>query len=166
MAATRVTRTSAHAGLYARQLAQRLAQITPDSFVSYSELSALIGVDVQERRDLLMTARRLVQEQQGIVYDVVQNQGLVRLTTPGIVGHVDSRIQRLQRASHRTKAVADCVQPAELSPLDQHRWLAQQSVLASVAVLTHHKTLMQLAAGEGPPALPFDLESHRAVFAR
>jgi hypothetical protein len=166
MAAIRITKTAAHAGLYARQLAQRLAALSPETFVSYADLSALIGVDVQERRDLLSTARNLVRKEHGIVYDVVQNQGLVRLTNPGIIGHVDGRLGRLQRATHRTKGILDCVQPEGLNALEKHRWLAQQSVVGSVAILTHPKTVTGLAQGDAPPQLPFALATHAEVFKR
>jgi hypothetical protein len=164
MPVTRITKTSAHAGMYARQLAMRLADVRDDPCVSYADLSELFGMDVQERRDLLTTARDLVRREHGIVYDVVHNEGLTRLTSPGMLGYVDGRLQRVQRASHKVKAVLDCVQPTDLNTLERHRWLAQQSVIGAVAILTHSKTVTQIAAGDAPPALPFDMASHQHAF--
>jgi hypothetical protein len=166
MPSQRIPRTSAHAGVDARQLAERLRSMQPGDEVTYAELSALIGVDVQVQRGLLQTARKLVRQAYGLVFDVRTNVGLVCLSSPGMVGFVDNRLERLHRASGRVQDVLACVNPAELTPVEKHRWLAQQSVTAAVGIFAHAKTVGQLAEGGAPPALPVDLEAYRHVFQR
>ena len=160
----RIPRTLAHAGLEARQIIERCRHMAPHDQVTYAELTALVGVDVQERRDLLDTARKGLRQEYGMVFGGGTGVGLVCLDSPGMVGWSEGRLQRLHRASGRVQQVLDCVQPEGLTPIEKHRWLAQCSITASVALFTHPKTITQLAQGQPPPALPFNVEAHQDLF--
>lgn len=161
LAHQRVPHTSAQAGLETRQLVQRLSTCDYHDLVTYAEMQELTGVDVQERRDLLNTARRIVQHTYGKVFDVENNVGLVCLTEREKVGYGESRTQRIARASIKNVRMLETVDMAQLSPEEKLRHNAQITVNAAVHLYTHEKTLSQLVGGTPlPPPPTFDRDAH------
>ena len=160
----RIPRTSAQAGIDARLLIDRCRTMQQGEFISYAELSALIGKDVQQRRDLLKTMRRVLRAQYSMVFDVEINEGLVCLSSAGIVGRNDKNLQRLYRAAGQSYQDGQCVDPDQLSPLQRYQWMAQQGIVMAVGLFTHPKTLAQHVDAQRVPQLPFNPDDYRDLF--
>ncbi len=64
-----------------RALTDALMGVSPGSKITYAELSAAIGRDVQKHRYLIESARRIAQREHGAVFSVEYGVGYARLTT-------------------------------------------------------------------------------------
>ena len=93
-----------------RTIYDRLAKIEIDEFIEYSELSGLVGRDVQqEARGNLTTARNIARRTKGAVFGVVMNEGLKRLKDEEIVGIGMKSVRSIGRASRRAIKKLICV---------------------------------------------------------
>lgn len=63
-------------------LVKRLTEASEENpFISYAELSELIGMDVQKgARAYLLSARKIVRREYNKVFDVKRNRGIILLT--------------------------------------------------------------------------------------
>jgi hypothetical protein len=84
-------------------VAERLRELAPDEFVSYADLSQLIGRDVQHHRTHICTAMKICLHE-NIVIKAVRNEGLKRLTDVSVIhvsekfaGHVRRGARRVRR---------------------------------------------------------------------
>ncbi len=157
----RIPRTGSAASLATRAVVTRLETMAPGDTVSYSELSTVAGVNVQERRDLLETARRIVRRLHGKEFDVEINQGLVCLSEPGKVGLGARRRQFAHRQARKTADILQTVVVDQLTPLEQHCWLAELSIAAAVSLATHDKTVRQIEAQGTPQPLLIDPRAYK-----
>ena len=74
-------------------------------FVSYKDIREATGYDPQERRGPLMTARRAMMRDHGLVLDTVERdeqRGLAVLTDPQII-HADTNLLERERRSNRKR---------------------------------------------------------------
>jgi hypothetical protein len=111
-------------------LTDRLSKLEKGETITYKELSALVGVNVQrEGYSYLANARDRAQRLHGIVSHAVNNIGIQRLTAEGIAYETEPYRKRLKRMTrrygHRSALVAkeeydQLPTPARLS-LDQGR---------------------------------------------
>lgn len=153
----RIPSSQPECSMEARMLAERLTKVQIGEVIPYVWLSKLIGHDVQrKRKDLLRTAKRLVQREYGIVFAPVTNVGLKRLDDLGILAVGGSDLQKMARATHRTGGKLACVDTQALSETDKQRLWAYQGILGAVAVLTHPKTLTQARTMTQPQQLAWD----------
>jgi hypothetical protein len=145
----RVPRYSAHTSLAANALMDVLLAVRHGDQVTYQALSEAAGVDVQHaRRDLLLTARRLLLERYDKVFDVILNVGLVCLTERGKVHAVERDLPRVHRAVRKQARVLGAVDAQALTPLERHRRLGLMSAVAMAAYVTAQPTISAL---EGQP---------------
>ncbi len=169
MTITTIPRTSAQARLETMQMAQQFRQMDVGHYVSYAALDALTGLrDVQTTyRYLMDQARAIVFAETGKLFEPTpDHQGLLCLSSSGKVGHLNKQIERQHRAAHRNLKKGHTVNLEELTPLEKHCYLAQQTIFGTLLVVTHPKTLTQLAEGKPPPALPWDAAAHKDAFRR
>ncbi len=88
----------------AQILIKELSQLNPDDFISYTDLSALIGRDVQaEGRSALTTARRVVLREHGLVFSPIINKGLHCMTEEEIAQSGIYGITKIKRIANREK---------------------------------------------------------------
>lgn len=71
--------------------------------ISYPHLSAAVGIAVTGNTPALASARRHLESAEGIVFDVVRGQGLVRLDDVGKVASTARHARSISRAARRGK---------------------------------------------------------------
>src|SRR5262249_34296543 len=116
----RIPKSQPECSLEARMLAERLGECAKDEMVSYDEMRLLTGIDVQDKRHILRTARRLVRIKHQKTFGVVTNIGMKCLSSDGIVGDVEQRRRRIHRASKEALATAACAMPSDLAQERQY----------------------------------------------
>jgi hypothetical protein len=85
-----------------RDLAGLLATAQVGETITYQQMRDVIGVDPQNgARHVLASARRVVLRENGSVFDVVANVGIVRLGNDGIVDSSQSDVRRIRKAATR-----------------------------------------------------------------
>jgi hypothetical protein len=95
----------------AQVLYERLEKTQIGDRVSYKELNAIIDKNVQNgARHLLETARRAAMRKHHMVFQVIANEGLLRLDDLGIVATGKLSIAKVGRATRRGLKKLACVQ--------------------------------------------------------
>ena len=93
-----------------QRLAGRLRLLPIDGVLPYSELSALIGRNVQkEGRSALTSARRQLQREAAMIFEPVKNVGLKRLTDSAIVATSQHSLRHINRSARRGAQRLSCV---------------------------------------------------------
>lgn len=140
-----------------KMLSDRLAKCEDGETVTYADLSAIIGrnVQVEARGNLTSAMHRMLAE--GAVFGSVRNVGVKRLTDAEIVGVGPEIIGRVRRAARRASAKLASVQNFEgLPPAAQTTHNMALSVLGVLAHITKPGTVRKLEARieQGRQALP------------
>jgi predicted nucleotidyltransferase len=135
---------------------ERLANASAGEVVQYSELSALIGRDVQNgaRGCLSSAMRRLLAD--GLVYASVRGEGVKRLSDEEIVGEGPAVIARVRRAASRAAKKLASVDFAALTPASQIKHNTALSFCGVLAHMTKASTVRKLEGRieEAAHALP------------
>jgi len=150
--------------LATRELIERLRPMQPGDTISYADLTALAGVDVQERRDLLDTARTYLREQHNQVFDVLTNVGLVCLSEAGKIGLGRKRRTFTHHYTTKTTRILQTVDLPQLSPVEKQCWLAEVSISAAVSMATHEQTARQIETQREPRRLLIDPATYKELF--
>lgn len=155
------------ASVDATLLAKRLAKCAVGEQIGYGELSAIIKRDVTgDDRHLLETARRIVQREHKIVFDVVRTVGLVRLSDAEIaeVWRRDvASIGRKARAGARRTACADY---EKLQPEKQRAFNTAISVFGFIRHILKPKSVQQIEDATSKEQKRFDAKETLALFAK
>ena len=121
--------------------------------VSYEELTALVGRDIRNGAySNLGTARRFVQREHQIVFDVVPNVGLRRMTDEEIVGSADRDLRHMSKTTRKTAHRLTCVKFAELPREQQVEHNAKLSVLGVMGMMARPasvQTVQKAIASQG-----------------
>jgi hypothetical protein len=162
----RIPHSRAHLGLAARQLVDRCRQLAVHELVTYAELSALVGVDVQkQRRDLLANARRELLTVHGILLDVSIREGVVRLdNTTGLEREARLLTRQHAAASRMAAELKHGFAPETMTPAEHLQYLGHQTIVAAVHLFTSPTTQRQVTQGAAPPALVWNLDAHKDLF--
>lgn len=129
----------------AKTLASVLREVTVGDTVTYKRLSQSIARDVQtDARGALQTARRLVMNEDRIVFDAVRGEGLVRLKDEQIVSLSDRARDHIRRTSRKTAKALVCVDYDALSPDMQVKHNTGLSMLGVIAELSTSKSVAKL----------------------
>lgn len=132
-----------------RAVIEYLRQMHEKEPVSYAQLSAIAGMDVQKHRGILDTARRYLRRAPyKMLFDVDRNIGFICLPNTEKLGYNDRQIESVHRKARKMGEEIGTVDPAQLSPLEKHRLLCQMTRVAIVAFGTDQRTLPQI---EGKP---------------
>jgi hypothetical protein len=128
-----------------KMLTDKLATLVPDDVITYSDLSQVIGRDVQNgaRSNLYSAIRRLLAD--GKVYASVRGIGIKRLKDEEIVGVGPAVLAKMRRAANRARAKLAAVQ--DFDSLDRDAKISHNlslSVLGVVAHMTKASTVKQL----------------------
>lgn len=117
-----------------KALAKELEAVEVGATVSYSQLTAAIGRDVQGGgRGALETARRIVQRDHRAVFDVVRNTGLKRLADSEIVDLSDRARDGLRHSARRIAKKLVCVDYQKLTAAHQCKHNAALSMFGAIA---------------------------------
>lgn len=109
-------------GTETKTLAHVLRQAKIGDVVSYQALTESIGVNVQSAgRSILASARKLVQREDKMVFDVDRNIGLKRLDDPSIISLSDKHRDHIRRTARKTVKAIACVDYQTLTRENQVR---------------------------------------------
>jgi len=113
-------------------------------FISYGELSAAIGRDVQNgARCLLATARKHVQKECGVLIRPVIKEGLK--LTGDLIGEIDRTSHSIGKKAKRT--MSECVNASKDKPLTNEETIglnARMSQLGAIVLFTKPKASRRL----------------------
>lgn len=150
-------RTIPQLSIDTKTIQDRLAKCAVGDTVSYEELTALVGRDVQQqaRGNLMSAMRRLVPD--GKVFATIRGEGVKRLSDVEIVGVGPATMNRMRRAANRARAKLAQVDDFEALPRDAkitHN--LSMSVLGVLHHMTKASTVRQLEAriDQAQKALP------------
>ena len=114
--------------------------------ITYSAMSTLIGRDITKFRGALETARRSIQRDMRMVFDVVRGVGMIRLTDSEIVDLSDKARAHARRHARRTAKKLVCVDYAALSKEKQTKHNAALSMFGILSELTTSASQKRLEA--------------------
>ena len=130
-----------------KTLASVLKEAAVGETVSYERLSKAIGRDVREEcRGALMTARRIVQRENRMVFDAVRGEGLMRLTDDSIVDLSDKGRDAIRRHSTRVAKKLTCADYDALSAEKKTKHNAALAIFGVLAAMTSDKSQRRLEA--------------------
>ena len=127
-------------------LVKVLEQIPVGGLVSYSTLSSAISRDITLFRGALETARKAVQRESRMVFDVIRKQGLRRLADDEIVDLSDKARDHARRHARNTAKKLVCVDYDSLSKPKQTKHNAALSMFGALAELTTSGSQKRLEA--------------------
>ncbi len=96
--------------------------------VSYSDISAKIGKDVQQNRHFLASAIRFLQRQEDHIWRTVQNVGIHRCTDAEAVDLIEHETGLSLRRLDRTRSKSLCIDYDVLENTDRSRLLSEVAV--------------------------------------
>jgi hypothetical protein len=142
------TKTIGAASYETQQLAEKLkAVVTAENYyvIPYSDLSKLIGYDVQrEGYNYLKSAREIVERDTGRLIGVVLGEGVKLLTPEEQVAIGPDSLQRLKRATTRSIKRIGRVQVDKLTDDQRLDYHTTASVLGAVHLFTKPKSVAKI----------------------
>lgn len=128
-----------------RLLAQRLRAVGEGETIAYADLSAEIGRTVRGDTKALHTARRILQRDHMIIFDVITGAGLKRLGDRDIVASTSRMTREIRRRAERGAATLACVGDFGALPrADQMRHTAVAATLCAIAQMSGEKALKKI----------------------
>lgn len=119
--------------------------------ITYAELSAVLGRDVQQS-DKLHNARRIALRDHGAAFETIRKVGLRRMhpdEAPDLGGNARGRIRNASRTAIKSmKAVVEASNG--ISPEAQKRLTGEIAALGLIAHLSNDKPTAQMAEVEAP----------------
>ncbi len=128
-------------------LIQILRTAKEGEFIEYGRLSAAIGGDIQERYSLLVSARAHVQENDGIVFRVLVNEGVERLNNLEKSECGAYAAKRAARAAYRGEKILRKVDWEKLNPDERKAGIAGRIILGIQRAAARHENKERLLAG-------------------
>lgn len=125
-------RTIGETHLETLQLIERLRQVQVGGTVSYAQMTAAAGRDVQTKARHNLRSARAALLREGYVFDVVRGSGLVRLTGDKVVATGGRTVARVRRASKRELRRQATVNPATL---EQHERLVHGGLIVQLSTI-------------------------------
>lgn len=124
-------------------ICQKLESIGVGEFIKYTELSKIIGRNIQhDARHILESARRITQRDKRVLFECVRNEGLRRLNDVGIVGTTSVAVTKIRNMSRRGAAKVLCMQDIDALPKNDKDVLnARLSIMAMVSNVTKAKSI-------------------------
>jgi hypothetical protein len=124
------------------RLRERLSGLAIDELVSYAELSALVGGNVQkERYGNLASARHILQQESGVVIDTIRCEGVKRVDDEGVVHGVTPYVKHIRRQSKKAIRRLICVKDFDgLSDISQIHHQRSMMTLSTIDLFTKPKS--------------------------
>lgn len=130
-----------------RLLYNYLSEVEIGKIVTYAEINDLLGLDIQDQknRPILASARRKCMNSDSIVFGVIINEGIKRLSDVEIVSEAERQPPRIRRAARRGVKIATKVADFnQLSNEDKQRHNATVSICGALAQMTAPAKLKQI----------------------
>jgi hypothetical protein len=127
-------------------IVEQLLEVPENEIVTYSELCALTGRDLQfEHRHLLDSAFKITLEKHNVLFDNKRNIGYERLSDADRVSRLDG-IAKARRTSLR-EARKDMVQNYDnLRPEQQSRHNAKMAIYAAISCMASDASVKKIEA--------------------
>ena len=143
-----------------RLLYQRLAELQPGETITYEALSALVGHDVQRRRQNLTSARNKALNEDGIVTEAVAKVGIKRLTDhDNVSGTGEALRSRVRRATGKAVRKLMAVDFAALTQEDKIRQNAELSQISALKAFAkdHYTARLEAEVKKANVGMPLPL---------
>lgn len=102
---------------------------------------------------VLSSARRILEQEEGIIFDTKTGEGLVRLSDSGKLKLVANTLQLTHKRVKKAMKRASTIDPEKLEGEDKHRYATNVSLLGVIELATRAKTAKQLEGGMTKPAV-------------
>jgi hypothetical protein len=149
---------SAQVKTVARRIAERLQGASSDELVTHDELRALVPAALRPLYYMLISkARRLVNEESGIILATVTKEGYRRLPPDIGVEHAGTHpMHRIRRTARRAgRSLTNSVRHAnDLQPAQRRRAHQNLTVFGLVEHLTNRRTINTIPEDPPPEADP------------
>lgn len=143
-----------------QQLVQRFSAAKVGETIPYTELTALIGEDVQQDRgrSKVGSAIRIMQNEYRWVFVPVRGVGIQRADSQGIMQTGSQRLQHIHRTASRAMKTLGCVDPTELDVAGRQEFNEKASHLGMLAHCSSPKATKRLgeAVKQVQQKLPLD----------
>lgn len=147
------------ASVDSRLLYKRLAELAPGQIITYAELSAIIGRDVQgDARSYLNTARRMVEREDGKAFGCIINEGLKCLIDKEIIVSGSNAVTRIRKFSKRAARRFTCIADMASLPNEERiKMNATASILGAIAFIgkASNVSKIEAAVAETKEQLPY-----------
>lgn len=118
----------------AKKVYDALILVPEGSVIEYSYLSNILQRDIQKKRGILATARRMAQRELGLIFDCISNVGLKRLNSSQIAEKVTTQpFRRIKSTVRSTVGQMHCIKHEELTNDEHVRVIASRSILEMIA---------------------------------
>ncbi len=128
----------------AKTLADLLRCVNVGEVLAYDDMNAALGRDVTADRNVLYTARAIVQREDRMVFDAVLRVGIKRLADAEIVNLGDRARARVRRISRTVSQAITCVDYAAMSREAQVKHNTALSMFGVMAELATNKSFAKL----------------------
>lgn len=128
-----------------RALVEVMRQVKPGEMISYGQLNDACGRDVQDRRHITDSARRILERDYSMVFRCIKNEGFIRLTNEKIVdvATTDRREKMRRQAGKAIKELA-CVAYEELLQPKQIEHNTNMALFGSMYQATSKQSVKKL----------------------
>jgi len=141
---------------FSKLLYDHLLTVEPGATVTYDDLSAVIGSDVQEDGyQYLHRARYMALRNDRMVFDCIRGAGLVRVENAQVVGIAESVVHRLRKMAKRGIDTISTIDLTKLSPEELTRAHVARAQMGLTRAFTANSAAKRLSASaEGKATLP------------
>lgn len=111
--------------------------------LTYAQMSEAVGMNVQRVRYVMEAARRIMRDEEGIVFEAIMNEGLRRLTDLDIATQVANRRRRkvYRQANFGIKEMLGVKDTSSLPPGEKIQYDAGSALLGAIAAIAHHTSM-------------------------
>ena len=138
-------------------MVKRLLEMEDDDFVSYEELSKIVGQKVDGAYTKLKTARDIAYHEAHRVFDIVRGEGVKRLGPDESAGTLTTFAQRQQRQSRRKLNWSGDMPYDDMSQEARNKMTVSRTILAFTAEAGSKKNVKKIeeAVSQSRAELPF-----------
>ena len=147
-----ITPSSANA-LYIRTLADLLVACPVGGIVTYHQMTAAVGEDVEARRYLVVRALTVANTETGANFRCIRQTGYQRMTSEEAhtVGGL-ARVVIRRKATRAARAIGNAVAKAnDMSNAAMLQAFSEQAQLGLIQHMTYERNMPQPREGEPPP---------------
>ena len=125
-----------------------IADVEVGGRIMYEQIIQAAGGNLEQGitpvRGFLETARRHLQREKNVVFDVIQGIGIQRLADGEIVGKSKSKLDHVRRSAHRAAANLACAKFENLSATQRNEALCLQSQMGAIKLVSSLNAQHQL----------------------
>lgn len=139
-------------------LVEQIVELDPGDLITYSEMSALAGVDVQfEHRNILDKAMMIARENYNVVLENKRNVGYERLSDEDVINRL-KEIDKIRRTSTRGREKLATVSYESLDPILKGRHNAKFILLTVFGNLSNNRVVESIEAKIGSTEVVINIQ--------